>query len=315
MSQPIGSFCRTAILNPHEVLFDPRHPVASDDMDFKKLKQSIKRYGQLADILVREEQGKTIVVTGKRRLLAIQQLDLPGVRCTFVEGDSNLLSFIENSTHQKMTVMKQAMEMQRLKEECHVSDGNFVKSLGKSEAERLQRLIDANLSKYMQKKLIHDERISLESMWNMLTKSKGETEAKISKFISSLNAQVPSPTKREEERLKYVLGRENTLRHFILSAQRSLSIIYDEAIPAEERSKYCRMFIKILSAYLVHCRKIKKDKQFLPDIQYVRKTAKAPKAQKWSTASYQELDAREMTTVEKLLHKSITQFERKLPNE
>ena len=128
---------KTEILDPNGIQLPSDYSAVqvSADMDFKRLKKSIEQYGQLADILVKEEAGKVFAVTGKRRLLAIQQLGLPGVRCTFVEGDTRLLSFIENNIRSKRTYMRLVDEMHDLKRNKQVSEESFSQMLGKSMTE------------------------------------------------------------------------------------------------------------------------------------------------------------------------------------
>lgn len=257
-----STITRTEIIDPGRVQFDPAHPAEKIhlDMDFKRLKKSIEQYGQLSDILVREEDGNVIVVVGKRRLLAIQQLGLRGVRCSFVEGDVRLLSFVENSLREIWTPMRLADEMHQIKQDKQVSSEFFSEILGKSMVEISEMLLATKFSSYVKDMLWHDERISFDSLRYILKKYSDTVSrnSAVSRFITALNSYVPSPSIRSMKQLQYVRERRKIFEQLQDVANDILKIIDDDSVIKEERAKICRRYILKLNRHLRDARERRK---------------------------------------------------------
>lgn len=265
---------RTAILDPQQVQFDPTYPAEKilQDMDFKRLKRSIEQYGQLADILVCENDSAIIAVTGKRRLLAIRQLGLPGIRCSFVEGDTRLLSFMDNNLCEKRTAMRLADEMHRLKHEKQVPDTHLAEILGKSMVDVSEMLLAVNFSDYVKNRLVHDERISFDSLRYILKNNKDNIlrESAVNRFINAIDAHAPSPSLRSKKQLEYVRKRRDIFKKLGDIADIIVGKIVDESQEEEKRAKICRTYIANLNILLQEARAWRKE---LPSVSlYERKS-------------------------------------------
>lgn len=274
--EPKATIVRTAILDPQQVECDPAYPDEKIvmDMDFKRLKRSIQQYGQLADILVREEDSSIIVVTGKRRLLAIKQLGLSGIRCSFVEGDTRLLSLMENNLREGSTAMKLAEEMHQLKHDRKVPDIHFAEVLGKSMVDVSEMLMTIEFSDYVKARLIDDERISFDSLRYILRNNKDNIlrESAINRLINALDAHVPSPSLRSKNQLEYVRRRRDVFKKLGDIADTIVRKIADESQDEEKRAKLCRVYIANLNILLQEARNWRKE---LPAVSlYERKSSK-----------------------------------------
>lgn len=269
-----ATIVRTAILDPQQVQFNPTYHAEKivQDMDFTRLKRSIEQYGQLADILVHENDGAIIAVTGKRRLLAIRQLGLPGIRCSFVEGDTRLLSFMENNLCGKKTAMRLADEMHRLKHDKQVPDTYFAEILGSSMVDISEMLMTMSFSDYVKNRLFHDERVSFESLRYVLKNNKDNIlrESAVNRLINTLDDHVPSPSLRSKKQLEYVRRRRDIFKKFGDIADVIVGKIADESQDEEKRAKICRTYIANLNILLQEARAWRKE---LPSVSlYERKS-------------------------------------------
>lgn len=268
---------KTEILDPNGIQLPSDYSAVqvSADMDFKRLKKSIEQYGQLADILVKEEAGKVFAVTGKRRLLAIQQLGLPGVRCTFVEGDTRLLSFIENNIRSKRTYMRLVDEMHDLKRNKQVSEESFSQMLGKSMTEISEMLITLELSDYVKEKIRDDERISFESLRYIIKKfDKNITRASaLNDFISVLDNHVPSPSSRSKKRIKNIVTPQMKLMEKIETCMSEI-ILYlsNDSYKIESRAIVCRSYLKKLNSITAILREYK---EIFPNVSIYKRESRA----------------------------------------
>lgn len=113
--------------------FQPRtefDPVALED-----LKQSIKEKGIITPITVRPFRDGYQLIAGERRLRAVQELGLEGIPAFVlrVDNDEEMLelALIENIQRENLNPIEEALAYQRLIDECHLTQEQVAKNVGK----------------------------------------------------------------------------------------------------------------------------------------------------------------------------------------
>jgi len=100
-----------------------------------ELAESIKRYGVLQPILVREKDGKYEIVAGERRWRAAKIAGLtriPAIVKDFSDEEVLLISLVENLQREDLNPVERARAIKILKEELNLTDEEIAKYIGKS---------------------------------------------------------------------------------------------------------------------------------------------------------------------------------------
>ncbi len=136
----------TAILKPmnemaelaiEDIIPNPSQPRTNfDEEALDELADSIRQLGVIQPITVkgRNAQGKYIIISGERRWRAAQRADLKRLPVYIREvDDENLhaMALVENIQRQDLNAIEIALGMQRLIEECHLTQDALSEKVGK----------------------------------------------------------------------------------------------------------------------------------------------------------------------------------------
>ncbi|MCA9731014.1 MAG: ParB/RepB/Spo0J family partition protein [Deferribacteres bacterium] len=139
--------------------FQPRtefDPVALED-----LKQSIKEKGIITPITVRPFRDGYQLIAGERRLRAVQELGLEGIPAFVlrVDNDEEMLelALIENIQRENLNPIEEALAYQRLIDECHLTQEQVAKNVGKERATVANFLRLLKLPKIIQESVVRGE--------------------------------------------------------------------------------------------------------------------------------------------------------------
>lgn len=136
----------TAILKPmnemaelaiEDIIPNPLQPRTQfDEEALDELADSIRQLGVIQPITVkrRNAEGKYIIISGERRWRAAQRADLKSLPVYIREvDDENLhaMALVENIQRQDLNAIEIALGMQRLVEECHLTQDALSEKVGK----------------------------------------------------------------------------------------------------------------------------------------------------------------------------------------
>lgn len=114
-----------------------------DDQALNELASSIRQTGVLQPILVNKRGESFILVAGVRRFLASQSLNLPTIPAIVLElsdEDSEIAKLHENLYREDISPYDEAVVMDSLEKNYHLSRDKISKLLGKSKSYVSQRL-------------------------------------------------------------------------------------------------------------------------------------------------------------------------------
>jgi ParB family chromosome partitioning protein len=109
---------------------DPDVPQRSvDEEQDDELARSISEHGILLPLLVREDNGRVVVIAGQRRLRAAKVAGLNEIPCVLAVDDPLILSVVENVQRQNLSVVEEAevlSELARIRGYSHVELGHLI---------------------------------------------------------------------------------------------------------------------------------------------------------------------------------------------
>jgi ParB family chromosome partitioning protein len=113
--------------------FQPRQNF--DPIALEELKKSIAENGVIQPITVREHQGRYQLIAGERRLRAVIDLNFESIPAYIIEVKTDQemleLSLIENIQREDLNPIDVAKGYQRLLTECHLTQEEVAKKVGK----------------------------------------------------------------------------------------------------------------------------------------------------------------------------------------
>ncbi len=115
---------------------NPKQPRANfDEEALTELAESIKTYGLIQPVTVRKESnGKYIIISGERRWRASQRAGLEKIPAYIREADDQNLhemALVENIQRQDLNAMEIAISLQRLIDECEITQDTVATRVGK----------------------------------------------------------------------------------------------------------------------------------------------------------------------------------------
>lgn len=130
--------------NPHQPRTD------FDEDEIKNLADSIRRYGLLNPLTVRETGGGYELISGERRLRAVCLLGFKSVPCHVIEANresSAKIALVENLARQDLSFFEEAQALKRLYDEFGMTQQEIADTIGKTQSAvankmRLLRLAD-----------------------------------------------------------------------------------------------------------------------------------------------------------------------------
>ena len=119
-----------------EIIPNPTQPRTQfDEEALDELADSIRQLGVIQPITVKKSgDGKYIIISGERRWRAAQRADLTSLPAYIREvDDENLhaMALVENIQRQDLNAIEIALGMQRLIEECHLTQDALSEKVGK----------------------------------------------------------------------------------------------------------------------------------------------------------------------------------------
>jgi ParB family transcriptional regulator, chromosome partitioning protein len=118
-----------------------------DSEKLADLIESIKKVGIIQPVILKKSNNKIILIAGERRVRAAKEAGLDEVPAYFVDGDSNVISLIENLQREDLNPIEEAEALVKLVEESGFKDKDLIPILGKakstiSEIKKLAKLPD-----------------------------------------------------------------------------------------------------------------------------------------------------------------------------
>lgn len=204
--------------------FQPREDF--DPITMKELKESIAEKGIIQPICVRETESGYQVIAGQRRLMAVKQLGLNTIPAFVLEvaSESEMLelALIENIQREDLNPIDLAKAYQRLMEECHLTQEEIAKKVGKERSTVTNFIRLLKLPQQIQQSLkkgeltmgharalisLEDEKEQL-SLWRRIIRD-NLTVRKVEELVKKAKKQ-PAPEYRRKP--YYIVRAESKLR-------------------------------------------------------------------------------------------------------
>ena len=119
----------------HEIIPNPSQPRTQfDDVALQELADSIKQLGVIQPITVKKQGDKYIIISGERRWRASQMVGISELPAYIREvDDENLhaMALVENIQRQDLNAIEIALGMQRLIDECNLTQEAMAEKVGK----------------------------------------------------------------------------------------------------------------------------------------------------------------------------------------
>ena len=129
---PMNQMAQIAI---SEIIPNPTQPRSQfDDEALQELADSIKQLGVIQPITVKKQGDKYIIISGERRWRASQAVGLTELPAYIKDvDDENLhaMALVENIQRQDLNAIEIALGMQRLIEECNLTQEAMAEKVGK----------------------------------------------------------------------------------------------------------------------------------------------------------------------------------------
>ena len=129
---------------------NPYQPRKNFDAEkIEELAQSIKTYGLLQPIIVRQHQSKFQLVAGERRHLACQRLGwtrIPALVREYTDSGMAAIALIENLQRENLSFMEEAEGLEKLIKEFGLTQEVLAQRLGKSQSTIANKLRILKLS-------------------------------------------------------------------------------------------------------------------------------------------------------------------------
>lgn len=126
---------QTAELKLADIIPDPNQPRKHfDENALEELSDSIRTYGVIQPITVRKEGDRYMIISGERRWRAATLAGLQTIPAYTREADSeevHAMALVENIQREDLNAIEVAMGMQRLIEECGLTQETLAEKVGK----------------------------------------------------------------------------------------------------------------------------------------------------------------------------------------
>ena len=132
--KPMNEMAELAI---EDIVPNPQQPRSQfDEEALDELADSIRQLGVIQPITVQERNaaGKYVIISGERRWRAAQRADLKSLPAYIREADDenlHAMALVENIQRQDLNAIEIALGMQRLVEECHLTQDALSEKVGK----------------------------------------------------------------------------------------------------------------------------------------------------------------------------------------
>ncbi len=237
--------------NPYQprTIFDPEK--------IKELAQSIKTYGLLQPIIVRDMNTCYQLIAGERRLLACRELGWQTIQVIVKDiNDSGMgaMALIENLQRENLHFVEEAIGFQRLIEEFGLTQEVLAQRIGKSQSTIANKLRILKLSQNI-REMIYSGHLTERHARAMLKLPGEEAQEKILKQVIENNLNVKQTEIIVENYMQYLKDKERPknkkkvvirdLRIFINTIRQSIEVIKNAGLNPLVTEKDCGSHFEI----------------------------------------------------------------------
>lgn len=146
-------------LNLKDILpnrFQPR--LHFDEQKLEDLADSIRRYGVIQPIVVRQIGNKYEIIAGERRFKASKLANketIPAIILNLSDRDSEEIALLENIQREDLTPIEEAVSYKRILDIGYITQEKLAKQLGKSQSSIANKIRLLNLADAVQDALLH----------------------------------------------------------------------------------------------------------------------------------------------------------------
>ena len=231
-----------------------------DESKLYELAQSIKEHGILQPLTVRKtDKDRYELIAGERRLraaLLVGLTSVPVIIKRYSDEQSMVLSIIENIQRHNLNYFEEAESYRKLIEECHLTQEELARKLGKTQSTvanklRLLKLepsirnllIENNLTERHARCLlkVEDEELKEKAIKEVITKNLNvsQTEA----LILSLMGEVRKETRKNSNKLRCIKLFKD-LRIFSSTINQTIDLIKQTGLPVKSNKNETDDFIE-----------------------------------------------------------------------
>ncbi len=146
-------------LNMNDILpnrFQPR--IHFDDNKLNELAESIRKYGVIEPIIVRQIGNKYEIIAGERRFKASRLAGksvIPTIVINLTDKESEEIALLENVQRQNLTPIEEAVSYKRILDMGYITQEELAKKLGKSQSTIANKIRLLNLDDEVQYALLN----------------------------------------------------------------------------------------------------------------------------------------------------------------
>ena len=146
-------------LNMNDILpnrFQPR--IHFDDYKLNELAESIRKYGVIEPIIVRQIGNKYEIIAGERRFKASRLAGksvIPTIVINLTDKESEEIALLENVQRQNLTPIEEAVSYKRILDMGYITQEELAKKLGKSQSTIANKIRLLNLDDEVQYALLN----------------------------------------------------------------------------------------------------------------------------------------------------------------
>ncbi len=147
------------VLNMQDILpnrFQPR--IRFDEQKLNELAESIRKYGVIQPIVVRQIGNKYEIIAGERRYKASQIANrevIPAIVINLSDKDSEEIALLENVQRQELTPIEEAVSYKRILDMGYITQEGLAQKLGKTQSTIANKVRLLNLDDHVQDALLH----------------------------------------------------------------------------------------------------------------------------------------------------------------
>lgn len=146
-------------LNMRDILpnrFQPR--IYFDELKLNELAESIRKYGVIQPIVVRQIGNKYEIIAGERRYKAsvlANRETIPAIITNLNDKEAEEIALLENIQRQNLTAIEEAVSYKRILSMGYITQEDLAKKVGKSQSTIANKVRLLNLDDQVQDALLH----------------------------------------------------------------------------------------------------------------------------------------------------------------
>lgn len=147
------------VLNMTDILpnrFQPR--IHFDEIKLLELADSIRKFGVIQPIVVRQINNKYEIIAGERRFKASEianKTTIPAIVVTLSDKDAEEIALLENVQRQELTAIEEAVSYKRILDMGYISQEELANKIGKPQSVIVNKIRLLNLDDQVQDALLH----------------------------------------------------------------------------------------------------------------------------------------------------------------